>query len=589
MKIIAINGWKNSGKTSLVERLTAEFIRRGFSVSTIKHAHRNFDIDQPGTDSDRHRAAGASEVLVSSPHRWALMHESREGEASLEALLDKLSPVDIVIVEGFKGTTLAPKIETRRRESAAGDSLARHDPQVIAVATDEPSSAPTDPPEFNLANEKAIADFILQSFKTSLPLATSETGLSAMPPGVDWMPVDIALSRLRETINVSVGASRIKVTEADGRILAHDVRVLRSSPPVTNSAVDGYGFRFHEIYSAKPECTLKLIDGRAAAGEPFDETVWDGHAIRVLTGAPLPKGVDTIVMDEFSRIDEAGCVHFKSPKKCGENTRQAGEDLRADDLLFEASRLVRAPDMASMMAAGLSKVWVRRPLRVGLISTGNELVSKITAVTPHDFTIDANRPLLKSIIARWGYEAIDFGIVQDKESNVCETLDQASQSADAILISGGASSGDEDYVSRLLMREGENLAWRIAIKPGRPLALARWSGIPIFALPGNPVAAMVCMLIFSRPALHVLAGGRWCEPIHFMMPADFEKIKKAGRREYIRARMNQAGRIEAFHSEGSGLTTGLSWADGLVELSDGAQTISRGDQVRYLPYSSFGL
>ena len=158
-----------------------------------------------------------------------------------------------------------------------------------------------------------------------------------------------------------------------------------------------------------------------------------------------------------------------------------------------------------------------------------------------------------------------------------------------MLISGGASAGDEDHVSRLLQEKGELLAWRIAVKPGRPLALARWRGRPVFGLPGNPVAAFVCALVFARPALTVMAGGDWAEPCAIRVPAAFEKNKKAGRREYIRARLNEDGWAEAFHSEGSGLTTGLVWSNGLVELGDAAMEIRRGSLVRFLSYGSFGL
>ncbi len=158
-----------------------------------------------------------------------------------------------------------------------------------------------------------------------------------------------------------------------------------------------------------------------------------------------------------------------------------------------------------------------------------------------------------------------------------------------ILTSGGASAGDEDHVSALLKDSGSLHHWRIAIKPGRPLALAQWNGTPVFGLPGNPVAALVTTLIFARPAFSVLAGGDWVEPLRMQLPAGFSKKKKAGRREYLRARIGADGRVEAFKSEGSGRISGLSWATGLVELPDVAQEITPGDPVRFLPYAGFGL
>jgi molybdopterin molybdotransferase len=160
---------------------------------------------------------------------------------------------------------------------------------------------------------------------------------------------------------------------------------------------------------------------------------------------------------------------------------------------------------------------------------------------------------------------------------------------DRVLTSGGASAGDEDHVSRLLSERGTLSSWRIAVKPGRPLALAMWSGVPVFGLPGNPVAALTCTLIFARPALSLLAGAGWRSPHGLTVPAAFAKRKKAGRREYLRARLNAEGAAEVFASEGSGRISGLSWASGFVELPDGAVEITPGDPVRYLPYSAFGL
>jgi molybdopterin molybdotransferase len=167
-------------------------------------------------------------------------------------------------------------------------------------------------------------------------------------------------------------------------------------------------------------------------------------------------------------------------------------------------------------------------------------------------------------------------------------LDEAAGQCDVILTSGGASAGDEDHVSALLRKSGNLQAWRIALKPGRPLALALWQGVPVFGLPGNPVAALVCALIFARPACLKLAGAAWAAPQGFLVPASFEKRKKPGRREYLRARMGTDG-VEVFASEGSGRISGLSWSDGLVELEDGEAVINRGDLVRYIPYGSFGL
>ena len=185
-------------------------------------------------------------------------------------------------------------------------------------------------------------------------------------------------------------------------------------------------------------------------------------------------------------------------------------------------------------------------------------------------------------------EAVDLGRAPDNRAALRACLDRAVGQVDAIITSGGASAGDEDHVSALLEQAGAMALWRIAMKPGRPLALGMWHGVPLFGLPGNPVAALVCALVFARPALAQLAGAEWSIPQGFNVPAAFEKHKKAGRREYLRARMRD-GRAEVFASEGSGRISGLSWAEGLVELSEDARDIRAGDMVRFIPFGSFGL
>ncbi len=197
--------------------------------------------------------------------------------------------------------------------------------------------------------------------------------------------------------------------------------------------------------------------------------------------------------------------------------------------------------------------------------------------------------MLLDLIRRWGMEPIDLGHVRDDADLVKQMLTRGAQEADVILTSGGASAGDEDHISAALQASGTLNLWRVAIKPGRPLALAMWEGVPVFGLPGNPVAAFVTALIFARPTLLELSGAGWAEPRVMHLPAAFSKNKKPGRREYLRARMNANGHAEVFKSEGSGRISGLSWAEGLVELEDEGREIAEGDSVRYYPFSEFGL
>lgn len=405
----------------------------------------------------------------------------------------------------------------------------------------------------------------------------------ALPAGVNWTPVDEALALLRARLTPVTAIEIVALNVALGRVLAEDAVALRSNPPQANTAVDGYGFSGGAEAGAM---VLPLVKGRAAAGVPFEGEVPSGMAVRVLTGAALPEGVDTVVLDEDVRTDGAQ-VAFNGPLKQGANTRRAGEDVAAGEIILRAGRVLSPADLALCAATGLAHLSVRRPLRVAVLSTGDEIVEPGDPAPPGKI-FDANRPLLIAMLRRMGFEAIDLGRVQDRREALRNRLDHAAEQTDAILTSGGASAGDEDHVSALLKEAGAMQEWRIAVKPGRPLALGLWRGTPVFGLPGNPVAAMVCTAIFARPALSLLAGAEWAAPVAFDVPAAFEKRKKAGRREFLRARLVN-GWAEVFKSEGSGRVSGLSWAEGLVELGDEARDIRRGDIVRYIPWASFGL
>ncbi len=409
----------------------------------------------------------------------------------------------------------------------------------------------------------------------------------ALPPGIEWTPVDTALDLLRASLIPVVATEDLDVSMAVGRVLARDAVAKRSNPPAPNSAVDGYGFA-HAFTGEGPQ-TLPLVDGRAAAGVPFAGHVPGGTAIRILTGAILPDGVDTVVLEEDTASDGKR-IAFHGPVKQRSNTRKAGEDVEEGGVVLPAGHRLRPPDLALLSAVGIATVAVYRPLRMGVLSTGDEVVQgRQGKVLEASRIYDANRPMLLAMAKRWNYEPVDLGHVGDDRVELAARFDQAAKDADVIFTSGGASAGDEDHVSALLKDAGALESWRIAVKPGRPLALGLWKGVPVFGLPGNPVAAFVCALIFGRPALSVLAGSAWEVPDGFTVPAAFGKNKLAGRREYLRARLTPQGHAEVFRSEGSGRISGLSWATGLVEIGDDARQIAPGDPVRFLPYGSFGL
>lgn len=405
----------------------------------------------------------------------------------------------------------------------------------------------------------------------------------ALPAGVNWTPVDEALALLRDRLTPVTGVETRPLEGTVGRVLASDVAALRSNPPQPNTAVDGYGFAGPALDGAQ---VMDLVAGRAAAGVPFVGQVPPGKAIRILTGAALPEGVDTVILEEDVTTDGRQ-IAFRGPLKQGANTRRAGEDVAEGDVILPAGRIVTPADLALAAATGIAELPLRKALRVGVLSTGDELREPGEEAGLGQI-YDANRPMLLALLRQMGVVPVDLGRVGDDRAALRARLDEAAGQADVILTSGGASAGDEDHVSALLREAGAMQEWRIALKPGRPLALGLWQGVPVFGLPGNPVAALVCTLIFARPAMGVLAGAGWREPQGFELPAAFEKRKKPGRREYLRARIRD-GRAEVFKSEGSGRISGLSWAEGLVELGDDAAHIRPGDPVRFLPYGSFAL
>ncbi len=308
--------------------------------------------------------------------------------------------------------------------------------------------------------------------------------------------------------------------------------------------------------------------------------------MRILTGATIPAAVDTVILQEDVTTD-GNAIAFHGPLKKGANTRQAGEDVLSGDVILNQARRVTPADLGLAAATGVGELPVFKRLRVAVVSTGDELAEPGTAARV-DQIFDANRPMLLAMIMQFGFEPVDMGRAPDDREALKGFLDEAANRSDMILTSGGASAGDEDHMSALLNETGSMTLWRLAIKPGRPLALGMWENTPVFGLPGNPVAAKVCTLIFAKPAMDAMGGAGWCEPVALRVPAAFSKSKKAGRREYLRARLRD-GRAEVFQSEGSGRISGLSWAEGLVELPDEALDIHEGTDVMFYPYSSFGL
>ena len=408
----------------------------------------------------------------------------------------------------------------------------------------------------------------------------------ALPPGVHWTPVAEALERLEAQVEPIVGREEEALARCAGRIASSPLIARRAAPAASNSAVDGYAYCASSL-DGSGSGTLARLEGSAAAGHPWSGNLPAGCTLRILTGAPMPKGADTVVLQED--VEAAGdTVRILRAPRPGANVRAAGEDLKEGMVAVEPGRRIRPQDLAQAAAAGAGRIEVFRKLRVGVLSTGDELRHPEALRSPEEVA-DANRPMLIALAESQGFEVVDLGVAADRADTVRASLDRAAETCDALVTSGGASGGDEDHLSRILAAEGRMHVWRIAVKPGRPLAMGSWRGVQVCGLPGNPVAAFVCFLIFARPVLLRLAGSTWVTPRRFAAPISKALKKRPGRHEFLRARVRPDGTLERFHSEGSGLIGGLRWSDGLIELESEVTEVEAGNPVSFLPYSEFGI
>lgn len=412
--------------------------------------------------------------------------------------------------------------------------------------------------------------------------------------GGGLMRLDAALAELSQRLVPIAPVETLPLARCHGCILGEPLVARVAVPPRDNSAVDGYAV-YHDDLSKDGDTRLPVI-GRAAAGHPFDRPQPRGTAVRVLTGAVMPRGEgpidpDTVMMQEDCTRD-GDSVLIRPGIKRGANRRLAGEDLRAGEELLPAGRILVAPDLALAAAGGHAALSVRRPLRVALISTGDE-VQEAGQPLPDGGIYDANRPLLAALLAAAGCQVSDLGIQPDRRDHLAEVFAAAAGDHDAVVTSGGVSTGDEDHVKAAIERHGRLDFWRLAIKPGRPVALGLIGRAPFFGLPGNPVAAMLTFCFFARPLLQRLNGATPAPPRSFPVSAGFSYKKKADRREWVRVSLQDDGkggwRADKYPVDGAGVITSLTRTDGLVELPEDLLRLEPGDAVRFYPYEALGV
>jgi len=371
------------------------------------------------------------------------------------------------------------------------------------------------------------------------------------------------------------------LTAAAGRILAAAQRSTVAVPPLDNSAMDGYAVRVADLPTAGLCLPVSQRIPAGTVGTPLQP----GTAARIFTGAPIPAGADAVVMQEVCEHGAGGVVINYQPR-LGENIRRAGEDISIGGEILPAGRKLRPQDIALAAAAGLLELPVYRRLRVGVFFTGDELVQPGEPLPPGAI-YNSNRYALRALLEGMGCEVRDLGTVPDTLEATRAALRKAADN-DLIITSGGVSVGEEDHVKPAVEAEGRLDMWKIAIKPGKPLAfgeIKRADGKAWFiGLPGNPVSAFVTFLMLVRPFILRLQGGSQVTPLGYDLCADFAWKKEDPRTEFFRARVNAEGGVELYPNQSSGVVTSLCWGDGLV-VKPGGATVAPGDRVRFLPFA----
>lgn len=395
---------------------------------------------------------------------------------------------------------------------------------------------------------------------------------------------------VREALDFLLGAARpvgavesVPTLQANGRVLAQDLRSTLDVPSADNTQMDGYAVRAADCASG--EATL-VISQRIPAGH-VGARLEPGTAARIFTGAMIPEGADAVVMQEQCEADGDKVTVRHAPRP-GEWIRRTGEDIVAGSVILPAGTRLRAQELGLAASVGLAEVPVFRRLRVAVFFTGDELAMPGEPLAPGAI-YNSNRFTLRGLLENFGCEITDFGIVPDSLDATRATLRDAARGHDLIITSGGVSVGEEDHIKPAVEAEGQLNMWQIAVKPGKPLAFGqvrREGGEAFFlGLPGNPVSSFITFLLFVRPFLLRLQGVAGpVEPRGYPMRADFDWPKADRRNEFLRVRANENGGLDLFTNQGSGVLTSTVWGDGLVDNPPGQQ-VARGDLVRFIPFA----
>ncbi|EGR3263414.1 bifunctional molybdopterin-guanine dinucleotide biosynthesis protein MobB/molybdopterin molybdotransferase MoeA [Vibrio parahaemolyticus] len=579
--IIGFAAYSGTGKTTLLEALLPKLTEAGLRIGMLKHAHHNFDVDKPGKDSYRLRKAGASQMLIASRNRFALMTETPEAEAEFEYLLTRFDEdkLDVVLVEGCKNIAF-PKIELHREE-VGKPWLYPHDENIIAIASDT-AELDSELPQMNINDLDAIAQFVLQYVQEAkAPKSTEKDAACCDTLSPAFLSVVQGQEKILSLVNTVSEIEACKIENAYGRVLAEDIISPVNVPQYTNSAMDGYAIRSDDVDRDSYQVVAEVM-----AGHAYDQPLEVGQAVKIMTGAPTPLNGDTVVMREQASQEGDKVTFNGSNIKEGQNVRQAGEDLAIGSDVFTAGTRLASPEMGMIASLGFGEANVFRKLKVAVFSTGDEVQAPGTEQKANSI-YDSNRFTIMGMLEKLGCEILDFGILEDNEQLMIEALENASAQADVVMTSGGVSVGDADYIKLALDKLGQIDFWRINMRPGRPLAFGQINNKPFFGLPGNPVAVMVSFINFVEPALRKMQGEQGWKPLKVNAIATENLRSRQGRTEFSRGiyELDDTGRltVRTTGKQGSGILRSMSEANCLIEISPAIDTVKAGESVTIIP------
>ncbi|HCG8590690.1 TPA: bifunctional molybdopterin-guanine dinucleotide biosynthesis adaptor protein MobB/molybdopterin molybdotransferase MoeA [Vibrio parahaemolyticus] len=579
--ILGFAAYSGTGKTTLLEALLPKLTEAGLRIGMLKHAHHNFDVDKPGKDSYRLRKAGASQMLIASRNRYALMTETPEAEAEFEYLLTRFDEdkLDVVLVEGCKNIAF-PKIELHREE-VGKPWLYPHDENIIAIASDT-AELDSELPQMNINDLDAIAQFVLQYVQDAkAPKSKEKDAACCDTLSPAFLSVVQGQEKILSLVNTVSEIEACKIENAYGRVLAEHIISPVNVPQYTNSAMDGYAIRSDDVDRDSYQVVAEVM-----AGHAYDQPLEVGQAVKIMTGAPTPRNGDTVVMREQASQEGDKVTFNGSNIKAGQNVRQAGEDLAVGSDVFTAGTRLASPEMGMIASLGFGEANVFRKLKVAVFSTGDEVQAPGTEQKANSI-YDSNRFTIMGMLEKLGCEILDFGILEDNEQLMIEALENASAQADVVMTSGGVSVGDADYIKLALDKLGQIDFWRINMRPGRPLAFGQINNKPFFGLPGNPVAVMVSFINFVEPALRKMQGEQGWKPLKVNAIATENLRSRQGRTEFSRGiyELDDTGRltVRTTGKQGSGILRSMSEANCLIEISPAIDTVKAGESVTIIP------